>query len=171
MARNAFHGNWWESSTTVNRSTGPRNDRRRSRDEPLTAAVMVFNVLYFIAAFELMLYSCMVANRDWLLSTYTRTLSDEAYFGGSGGVVDSDSDLEYDYGSFIVDYWHIFHQWVAVTLCCYYRYDRSRTWFQTALDFQSWIQKGFWFWKILVMVFIIINNQSFKIFPENFSRF
>lgn len=74
-----------------------------SRDDPLTAAVMVFNVLYFIAAFELVLYSCMVANRDWLFSSYTRTLSDEAYstVGGSG---DGDSDLEYDYGSFIVDY-------------------------------------------------------------------
>jgi len=77
-----------------------------SRDDPLTAAVMVFNVLYFIAVFEVVLYSYMVANRDWLFSTaYTRTLSDEAY-PATGGSGDGDSDLEYDYGSFVVDYWH-----------------------------------------------------------------
>lgn len=82
-----------------------RTVRVYSRDDPLTAAVMVFNVLYFIAVFELVLYSYMVVNRDWLFSTYTRTLSDEAY-PAAGGSGDGDSDLEYDYGSFVVDYWH-----------------------------------------------------------------
>jgi len=80
-----------------------QTERVYSRDDPLTAAVMVFNVLYFIAVFELVLYSYMVANRDWLFSSYTRTLSDEAY-STAGGSGDGDSDLDYDYGSFIVDY-------------------------------------------------------------------
>lgn len=31
---------------------------------------MVFDVLYFIAAFELLLYGYMVANREWLFSSY-----------------------------------------------------------------------------------------------------
>jgi len=62
---------------------------------------MVFDVLYFIAAFELLIYGYMVANREWLFSTYRQMMMpNDVYpsYAASGGVAD------YDYDGFEVDY-------------------------------------------------------------------
>lgn len=64
---------------------------------------MVFEVLYLVTAFELILYGCMVANRQWLLSSYRRPYEmyrdGEPYFGGAA---DDDDDDDYDYDSLVM---------------------------------------------------------------------
>lgn len=71
-----------------------------------SAAVMVFQVLYLITAFELILYGCMVANRQWLFSSYHRpyaTYHDgDPYFGEAAAAADDDDD-DYDYDSLVMD--------------------------------------------------------------------
>lgn len=65
---------------------------------------MVFDVIVFVAAFELMLYGCMVVNRDWLLSSYVRSgstrVTHEPYVhagDGDAGYADPE-DADYGYG-------------------------------------------------------------------------
>lgn len=65
---------------------------------------MVFQMLYLVTAFELILYGCMVANRQWLLSSYRRPyatyhVGDDPYFGPAEAADDDD----YDYDSLVMD--------------------------------------------------------------------
>lgn len=72
---------------------------------------MLFDVFYFITAFELVLYGYMVANREWLFSSYRRSLMDEAYaVGGDYGSVSAAilvgsgaAGFDYDYSGFEVE--------------------------------------------------------------------
>lgn len=68
---------------------------------------MVFNVLCFIAAYELVFYGYMVASREWIFSPYRRTVAEDdgyadamAAFDYGGG---DDDEEPYDFGSFIVN--------------------------------------------------------------------
>lgn len=68
---------------------------------------MVFDVLYFIAAFELAFYGCMVANRRWLFTAYRQMIAGDDYRpyapgdGRPSPYAAADHD---DYDGFEVDY-------------------------------------------------------------------